>query len=728
MGDEVIIHYWRESLDDLNGDGDAQEEEYNSQTKGLIESRVGEQYIELPPLNVDGNENNAKVSLYVTGTDFVGLEFSNGGSPGLDNDLATVVTAINTMTELDYSSLSLNTFDERLLLGQEHTLEMNIIEGNGIETIDEIRIQLLGSQKAPRGEIIFSPKTNDWWTLEDNPETSEIEGSFVEIIDIVVEDEGNDVYKISTTFRLSWDFPVVLANNWQFPTIMIFDDDLDNPLIETIDGDVNQIRWKIDYEVEAVVDMLEDSTPPVSEPSQSNLIVRQGDEVLVLGHIGFSDSGAIMTTVPEGLIIEFRLQYGSTLIQEQVPVNPDGTFEVSFLLPNRPLSKPTMDLQFEILGLPGNAEDKTSSRAEVTVDSTAPNVQFIGQTLNVLYSDNMNDLTVTAQVYEEIGMAQQPLKLNWVYRLNGADISGSQNVVDLNLVSVVGSTWTYQADVDFNPNGFVNLADNPQLIVWVEGTDVAGFPIQGEGIEQVPISPALVIKKFEPSISYTEVLPESNNMIQIGDPITVTVTLVNEGNQEGTVNLSLVESDSEGIWRTVETKSVVLGPGESKRLDSFTYIAVRSGQQSLYLMMNNDSINLELVETPLVEALETQEAGFLGMSEDSLIGIIAIIFIIVVALIVVVILRRDGDEEYWYDEEEYDEMEHIPSSSGKVPPPPPSGPVSPPPSEKAVTYVSKWQDLPSNGNWDSRPDGTWYVTDDGQEWKQEDDGSFHRMK
>ena len=27
-----------------------------------------------------------------------------------------------------------------------------------------------------------------------------------------------------------------------------------------------------------------------------------------------------------------------------------------------------------------------------------------------------------------------------------------------------------------------------------------------------------------------------------------------------------------------------------------------------------------------------------------------------------------------------------------------------------------------------RPDGTWYVTDDGQEWKQEEDGSFHRMK
>ena len=728
MGDEVVIHYWRESLDDLNGDGEAQEEEYNSQTKGLIESRVGEQYIELPPLNVDGNENNAKVSLYVTGTDFVGLEFSNGGSPGLDNDLATVVTAINTMTELDYASLSLNTFDERLLLGQEHTLEMKLIEGNGIETIDEIRMQLLGSQKAPRGEIVFSPKTNDWWTLEDDPETNEIEGSFVEIIDIVVEDEGNDVYKISTTFRLSWDFPVVLANNWQFPTIQIFDDDLDNPLIETIDGDVNQIRWKIDYEVEAVVDMLEDSTPPVSEPSQSNLIVRQGDEVLVLGHIGFADSGAVMTTVPQGLIIEFRLQYGSTLIQEQVPVNQDGTFEVSFLLPNRPLSKPTMDLQFEILGLPGNAEDATSSRAEVTVDSTAPNLQFVGQTLNVLYSDNMNDLTVTAQVYEEIGMPQGPLKLNWVYRLNGADISGSQNNVDLTLVSVVGATWTYQADIDFNPDNFVDLADNPQLIVWVEGTDVAGFPLQGEGIEQVPISPALVLKKFEPAISYIEVLPEASTMIQIGDPITVTVTLVNEGNQEGTVNLSLVESDSEGIWRTVETKSVVLGPGESKRLDQYTYIAVRSGQQSLYLMLNNDSINLELVEAPLVEALETQEAGFLGMNEDSLIGVIAIVFIIVVALIVVVILRRDGDEEYWYDEEEFDEMEHVPSPSGKVPPPPPSGPVSPPPVEPAVTYVPKWQDLPSNGNWDSRPDGTWYVTDDGQEWKQEEDGSFHRMK
>ncbi|MED5485684.1 MAG: hypothetical protein VYE59_03625, partial [Candidatus Thermoplasmatota archaeon] len=336
--------------------------------------------------------------------------------------------------------------------------------------------------------------------------------------------------------------------NWQFPSILIFDDDLDNPLIETIDGDVNQIRWKIDYEVEAVVDMLEDSTPPVSEPSMSNLIVQQGDEVLALGHIGFADSGATMLNVPSGLIVEFRLQYGSTLIQQQVPVNTDGTFEISFLLPNRPIAKSTMDLQFEILGLPGNAEDATSSRAEVTVDSTAPNLQFIGQTLNVLYSDNMNDLTVTAQVYEEIGMPTGPLKLNWVYRLNGADISGSQNTVDLNLVSVVGPTWTYQADIDFNPDNFVNLADNPQLIVWVEGTDAAGFTLQGEGIEQVPISPALVLKKFEPSISYIEVLPDAQTMIQVGDPISVTVTMVNEGNQEGTVNISLVESDSEGIW------------------------------------------------------------------------------------------------------------------------------------------------------------------------------------
>ena len=730
MSDEVVIHYWRESLDDLNGDGEAQEEEYNSQTKGLIESRIGEQYIELPPLNVDGNENNAKVSLYVTGTDFVGLEFANGGSPGLDNDLATVVTAINTMTELDYGSLSLDTSEERLLLGQEHTLDMKIIEGNGIETIDEIRIQLLGSQKAPRGEIIFSPKTNDWWTLEDDPETTEIEGSFVEIIDINVVDEGNNVYLISTTFSLSWDFPVVLANNWQFPSILIFDDDLDNPLIETIDGDVNQIRWKIDYEVEAVVDMLEDSTPPVSEPSMSNLIVQQGDEVLALGHIGFADSGATMLNVPSGLIVEFRLQYGSTLIQQQVPVNTDGTFEISFLLPNRPIAKSTMDLQFEILGLPGNAEDATSSRAEVTVDSTAPNLQFIGQTLNVLYSDNMNDLTVTAQVYEEIGMPTGPLKLNWVYRLNGADISGSQNTVDLNLVSVVGPTWTYQADIDFNPDNFVNLADNPQLIVWVEGTDAAGFTLQGEGIEQVPISPALVLKKFEPSISYIEVLPDAQTMIQVGDPISVTVTMVNEGNQEGTVNISLVESDSEGIWRTVETKSIVLGPGESKRLDSFTYIVVRSGQQSLYLQLNNDSINLELVEAPLVESLETLESGFLGMNDDTLIAGIAVLFIIVIASIVVIILRRDGDEEYWYDDEDdFDERQHIPAPSGKVAPPPPSaGPVSPPPAQPAVTYVPKWQDLPGNGEWDSRPDGTWYVTTDGQEWKQEEDGSFHRMK
>ena len=435
-----------------------------------------------------------------------------------------------------------------------------------------------------------------------------------------------------------------------------------------------------------------------------------------------------MRNVPSGLTVEFLLEYGSTKIQEEVIVNSDATFEIKFLLPNRPLSKSTLDIGLEIFGLPGNAEDNTNSRAEVTVDSNAPTLEFVGQTLNVLYSDNMDDLVVTVQVYEEIGMPQSPLMLNWVYRLNGADIAGSQNTLELNLVSVVGFIWTYQANVDFNPNNLINLAENPQLIVWVEGTDIAGYGLQGEGIEQVPISPALVLKTFEPAISYVQVLPDSQNIIKIGDSILVTVTLVNEGNQEGEVNISLVESDSEGIWRTVEMKSVILGPGESKILDTFTYIAVKSGQQGLYLRLNNDTVNLELVNTPLVESLESQETGFLGVETQTLISGVALVFIIVIISIIVIILRRDGDEEYWYDDEEgFEESEHPSSASGKIAPPPPVENVPPPPSENNLTYVTKWQDLPSNGNWDTRTEGTWYVTTDGQEWRQEQDGSFNRI-
>lgn len=728
MGDEVNIHYWRESIDDINQDGIAQEDEYLLKSKVLVESRIGEQFIELPPIELEGNENNAKVSLYVSGTDFVGLEFANGGGPGLGNDLATIVTAINTVTELDYSSLNLDTFEERLLLGQNHTLEMIITEGNGIETIDEIRIQLLGSQKAPRGEIVYSPKNNEWWTLEDDPLTTEIEGSFVNVLGVDIEDLGSDKYLISTKFSLSWDFPVVLANNWQFPSILIYDDDLDNPIIETMDGDVNQIKWKIDYELKAVVDILEDLTPPISESSPSNLIVRQGDEVFVSGHIEYSDSSAIITNVPSGLTVNFLLEYGTTRLQDEVNVNYDGSFEISFLLPNRPLAKPNLDIILEINGLPGNAEDDSESRAGVTVDSTAPNLQFVGQTLNVLYSDNMDDLTITVQVYEEIGMPQQPPILNWVFRLNGADIAGSQNSLDFNLVSVVGSLWTYQVNVDFNPQNMVNLAENPQLLVWVEGTDVAGFELQGEGIKQVPLSPALVLKKFEPAISYVDVLPNSQSIIEVGDVISVTVTLVNEGNQEGNVNLSLVESDSQGIWRTVEKISITLSPGETNRLDSFSFTVVNSGQQSLYLMLNNDSINLQKVETPFVESLESKESGFLGIDEQGLIGGIAIIFILVVISIIVIILRRDGDEEYWYEEDEEIYAQSSTKSSGKIAPPPPNDSYpNVPNNSNHLSSVSRWQDLPSNGTWDSREDANWYVTTDGQQWKQEKDGSFNRI-
>ena len=86
LGDELIMHSWREVLDDTNGDGIADASQYQTSTKNLPEGVSGERTISFNGIDVSGMDMNAKYSVYFTGIDYAGLPLIYGGDAGIENN------------------------------------------------------------------------------------------------------------------------------------------------------------------------------------------------------------------------------------------------------------------------------------------------------------------------------------------------------------------------------------------------------------------------------------------------------------------------------------------------------------------------------------------------------------------------------------------------------------------------------------------------------------------
>ena len=100
-GETLTLKYWREGLDDLNGDAVADEDEYQSQSSDLSVGLTGEQQVQFLGIDVSAMDNEI-IHLYLEGTDWAGLTYQDGGTgggPGADNSWASVVVAEDVMVE-----------------------------------------------------------------------------------------------------------------------------------------------------------------------------------------------------------------------------------------------------------------------------------------------------------------------------------------------------------------------------------------------------------------------------------------------------------------------------------------------------------------------------------------------------------------------------------------------------------------------------------------------------
>ena len=666
LGDNVSLYIWREFIDDANTDGHPDSDEYWSVSVDLPAGTVGERQVSFPLIDLTQTITNGNVSLYISGTDWSGHQYADGGMSGYDTDAATLVTAANTATTFSLDSLTLDRVDEYLLAGQTHTLSFALADGNGIHTLDRIDVYLQGQAHTTPSMITIDPRSSTISSASD----------YITVSEMRITDIGSSSSRFDIDFIIAWDAPDDWDSQWAIPEILVFDDDLVNPTLSI--PNLGQIRWILDRDLALVIDDVIDITPPQGISTDDAMYVASGDAVNVFGNLTFAATGHTISELPEGMSVKVYLEYDFQEVSDIVLLSEDGSFSAGIILPSRTISNPVLALNLELFGMPSPAEDLTSQTYTIIVDSEQPTVRFsaLASTIDSLI---LPEYLLTVTLEDDAGIPEQNITVNWEYRRGGSLVMGSQGQVNVSSVASQGETASFSDIVNLDTNDDLKVGD--VLLIWVVGHDYAGNTVAGTGTDSDPVAVEVMVREFTisvPSISIGDSngKPFTGNQATTGTEIAFTVSLSNTGNLAGVVNVSLTESFDDGTWLEHQTIEVTLPESGTRTLEALIFEAYQDGAQRLYVNISGDIDNFTpMISTPgcalvadgLVQCSLSEEVDMpTVISAESVEDESAPLFMVIVAVILSLILflavlfyRKNQEDEYAYEEDWEDHTGHV---------------------------------------------------------------------
>ncbi len=655
-GELLTLNYWRGSIDDINGDGIADEDEYLSVFQPLTPGMTGQQQVNFIGIDVSQQLFNSPVHMYLEGTDWAGLSYQEGGTGGghgASNSWATVVVATDEPTSLKSAGYSLDRDLGFLLPGKQHTFTMQIEEANGLNTLDNISIMLCGDGITELGKMSYDASRGTLWTDETT--------SFVTPISVQTI-QNQDITELSLLFEVSWDFPWEDGQNSCKPSVSVIDD------FTTVayQNNIGQLSWYLDNKYVAIPDEIEDMTPPQASPVGVSVFLGQGDEFRMSGQIYYFGSGVIAIDIPDELKVEYTVVYGTQKIQVTTDVNDDGSFDTSMILPSRVPLNPTMDVSTEVLNMPGSGISEINSDATVTVDTKSPTVLFDQSTypdssLVILESDLINDVLVTVTMVDEIGMIDGPLDVSWVVLRSGVTVAGSENTGQLIMIEDGDSKDIYQSRLDFTPLNGMTIEQGDQIAFWVTSTDKAGNTVTGLGSESAPRMPTLRIMKFNPEFTRVVINPSSTPMA--GEMLTLQTFWENDGKRGGSIKVGLYELNPvSNAWTPAQTtfadgETVInLDSQSSSVVATFLWESREQGQPLLVLIwedpdtgemdwQNSNGMNIDITGINVKPIPISEES-------NSALYMVFGVAVIAVAVVAILVMRSRGEDDYYYEDDD----------------------------------------------------------------------------
>jgi hypothetical protein len=332
----------------------------------------------------------------------------------------------------------------------------------------------------------------------------------------------------------------------------------------------------------------------------------------------------------------------------------EAYFNTTMTVPVGYPSTNSLPLTIDLLHVPGQGSSLTHTGVTLAIDSTPPVAEFPLGVLSSIETDRMAEVDVRVNVLESGGMPETPLVIHWVYLRGGLNLPDSGGTSTVGYESNIGEIWIYSALIDMTPaNGF-ELREGDQVAIWLEGADLAGNELFGEGTADIPRSPRIIIRVFMPEMSKVEIDSVNPN---VADEVYIQVTIRNNGTTMGSVNVTLVEELDDGTLQHYDSHVIEDLAPSNKRVVGFAWEAWDSGKPDLYIMWDDDPNRLTIINPQIDVKGEESEGGLFSSSSGGIIiGILAILAL-GVSVAVAALFMRQKDE--WDDEEEWEEVEAI---------------------------------------------------------------------
>lgn len=642
LGDNVTLHYWREGVDDTNSDGVADEDEYQTLSQPISQPGISvDQQIQFSNIDVSSLPANGHVSLFVSGSDWAGHPLDGSGSAGMDSDKATMVIGIDEDTILSETAFEIDTVNEYLLAGETHSVSMVLQDANGIDTIDEIKVYLASQSLAPVGEIQIDPREQTGFGVE---------GSFVTVdsVNLLELDEASS--RLTIVFSIDWQFPSALRDNWLMPGIHVIDD---TQTVANVNN-IQALRWKLDNQLTPDVEMMHDLTEPLSPSMANRLYLGKGDIFALTGQVIYAGSGAPITTIPDGLQLRVMM-VANGITTEVISDVTEANFNTSMEVPVGYPSTNTLPVTVDLLNVPPQGESLPADNITLAIDSTPPVAEFPPGVLTTIETDRLENVDVRVHVLESGAMSEEGVVIHWVYRRGGLNLPGSNSASTLDFDSLIGEEWVYSSKVNMTPPEEIVLQEGDQIVIWLSGRDMAGNELYGEGSEDNPRAPQLIVRIFTPIASKFEI--DKTNP-PLNSQVYIQATIRNDGTTMGDVNVTLVEELDDGTIQIYESHEIIGLAPQQKRVVGFYWEAWDSGKPDLYLMWDGDVNSLTAVQPQIDVQADDGDGGLFGSSSDLLIIIGLLLFLIVGVVIAVAAVMMKNRSE-WDDEEEWDAAEEL---------------------------------------------------------------------
>ena len=626
----LTIYTWSEHHDDANGNGIMEQSEYQSMTAN-VNRGIQEAEVDLPLLDVDAvlrpGASQGRLSVVVAGFDLAGNPLQSGGLFGEENDSATILVQPRQATLLDRNAMSLDSIDGHLFPGQDHHLRFDVIDGNGIESLDSINIGLMNSLHEDCW-VNYAPRFQET--------TADVSCFVVTPTVTVVKDNLTMRWTVDVAFQFRWDALHQWSGGSFTPSIKVIDEAQDVGLGTTY---LTELNWSTHTRLDIKIDSIDDRVAPFGILDSGVLSLHVDDVAdvsLVLMHHQ-TDQPAL--NLPSDTRVHYNISaFGIQYEAIEKTVDLEGLSQHRIEVNQTTLPQGEGALTLELSGSTFTFDEPVI--VEILLDEQSPTVTVEPGTFSNLDSLQVNNISVQVFIQDDHGVPTDGAELHWCFVRNGIVVTDSIASMPMMHNGTTGNVAAFSASLDVESQG-VQFAKSDRLSVWFSHKDRAGNVLSGQGTESIPLDVYVVWMAYEPTPTSVEATPYRP---ALGEFVTVEFTIENVGFLSGSTDVFLL--DSEGL--ILANTTVTLQPDEEENI-VWSIEAWQTGRLGMMIQLDDNSL---LIPVPLGD-VTVQDLD--EKASNSEFGLNVLLVLLAGGAVVASMLMRKQRIQALYDEFEDEE-------------------------------------------------------------------------